>query len=188
MRFTWSAKAIQTKITYYMWCYHFVCLSPHSRSAEGWCMFCNDGALVIWDKLLSAHNKWASICKQISNDKKRRERGVRKMARFPEDRTKMFLWDYFDWCQLFLLFRSNFFQSNKYLKTSYLLSVNFTPRPSELQVQNTTLEIHTGSICSSPAARFEKCHPKPSLFLVVLFFQVLGRCFNLQYLYLAFCL
>lgn len=188
MHFTWSTKAIQTKITYYMWCYHFVYLNPHSRSAEGWCMFCNDGALLIWDKLLSADNKWASICKQISNDKKRQERGVRKMARFPEDRTKMFHWDYFDWCQLFLLFRSNFFQSNKYLKTSYLLSVNFTPRPSELQVQNTTLEIHTGSICSSPAACFEKCHPKPSLFLVVLFFQVLDRCFNLQYLYLALCL
>lgn len=110
------------------------------------------------------------------------------MARFPEDRTKMFLWDYFDWCQLFLLFRSNFFQSNKYLKTSYLLSVNFTPRPFELKVQNTTLEIHTGSICSSPAACFEKCHPKPSLFLVVLFFQVLDPCFNLQYLYLALSL
>jgi len=96
------------------------------------------------------------------------------MARFPEDRTKMFLWDYFDWCQLFLLFRSTFFQSNKYLKTSYLLSVNFTPRPFELKVQNTTLEIHTGSICSPPAACFEKCHPKPSLFLAVLFFSGFG--------------
>lgn len=93
------------------------------------------------------------------------------MARFPEDWTKMFLWDYFDWCQLFLLFGSNFFQSNKYLKTLYLLSVNFTPRPSKQKVQNTTLEIHTGSICSSPAAYFEKCHPKPSLFSVIFFFR-----------------
>lgn len=53
-------------------CYRVVCLSPHSRSAEGWCMFCNDGALVIWDELLSADNKWASICKQMSNDREKR--------------------------------------------------------------------------------------------------------------------
>lgn len=170
-------------------CYLVVCLSPHSRSVEGLCMFCNDGALVIWDELLNADNKWASIhTHKKSNDKERQERGIRKMARFPEDWTKMFLWDYFDWCQLFLLFRSNFFQSNKYLKTSYLLSVNFTLRPFELKVQNTTLEIHTGSICSSPAACFEKCHLKPSFFLVVLLFQVSGPCFNLQYLYLAISL
>lgn len=165
-----------------------VCLSPHSQSAKAWCIFCNDGALVIWDELLSSDKKWASICKQVRNDKERQERGIRKMARFPEDRTKMFLWDYFDWCQFFLLFGGNFFQSNKYLKTSYLLSVNFTPRPFELKVQNTTLEIHRGSICSSPAACFEKCHPKPLLFLVVLFVQALDPCFNLQYLYLALCL
>lgn len=82
----------------------------------------------------------------------------------------MFLWDYFDWCQLFFLFRSNFFQSNKYLKASYLLTVNFTPRPFELKVQNTTLEIDTGSICSSPAACFEKCHLKPSLLLLLYIF------------------
>lgn len=93
--------------------------------------------------------------------RKGRREGKEKRQGFPEDRTKMFLWDYFDWCQLFLLFRSNFFQSNKYLKTSYLLTVNFTPRPFELKVQNTTLEVHTGSICSSLSECFEKCHPEP---------------------------
>lgn len=111
------------------------------------------------------------------------------MARVPENWTKMFLWDYFDWCQLLLLFRNNFFQINKYLKTSYLLSVNFTPRPFELKVQNTAQEIHTGSICSSLLLHaLKNVTQNLHYFCWCYFFQVLDPCFNLQYLYPALCL
>lgn len=34
-------------------------LSLCSWSEEGWCMFCNNGELLIWDELLSDDNKWA---------------------------------------------------------------------------------------------------------------------------------
>lgn len=55
----------------------------------------------------------------------------------------------------FFAFGRHFLQSNEYLKAPYLLSVNFTPRPFEQKVQNTSWERHTSSICSSPNTYFE---------------------------------